>query len=186
MGAGGGKVQSVAKVPFILLSTEPRIYLIVAVSCLVYMDPRKVSYNFNLNKSFYLLLCKIIAIAQSYQLYLISALKSFWNFEKYDVIYLDFLSASAMSHFTPDKMEALVSRPLSPPNSPGSGKKIVWWDLWVPDLERWALNTGAVHQPELCLGDWGPSSPSDAYIWEWVVQINCATMLLRSPFYDEV
>lgn len=123
------------------------------------MDPRKVSYNFNLNKSFYLLLCKIIAIAQSYQLYLISVLKSFWNFEKYDVIYLDFLSASAMSHFTPGKMEALVSRPLSPPNFPGSGKKIVWWDLWVPDLERWALNTGAVHQPELCLGDWGPSPP---------------------------
>lgn len=55
-----------------------------------------------------------------------------------------------MSHFTPGKTEAVASRPPSPPDIPDSGKKN---SLMGFVIERWALNLGAVHQPELCLGE---------------------------------
>lgn len=75
--------------------------LVVAISYLWHMDLRKVNYNFSLKKSFYLLLCIVIAIAQSYQLYLKLALRSFQNFEKYDLTYLDFLGVYQLCVISP-------------------------------------------------------------------------------------
>lgn len=52
------------------------------------------------------------------------ALRSFCNFGKYDVIYLVFLSSSALSRFTSDKTEADTSSLASLPKFLDSVKKM--------------------------------------------------------------
>ena len=92
-----------------------------------------------------------------------------------------------MSHFTPGKTGADTSSPLSPAVFLASWENIAWWDFWEHELERWALNSGAVHQPELLpRRERGPPLRILLlFVWS-AVQIHCAIVLLNSLFSDEV
>jgi len=88
-----------------------------------------------------------------------------------------FLSPSMYSdcHSSKSLIVIDMSSPLSPAVFFASWKKTAWWDFCERELESWALNSGAVHQPELLPGrEQGPLLHILLSFVRSVVQTNCA------------